>query len=64
MTLENVLKDKTVHRPGLSEQRRLQRRITTKELEDKASLQLLRRMRELLANATIDDALFRHQFLQ
>ncbi|CAN8021943.1 unnamed protein product, partial [Ixodes persulcatus] len=59
-----VLKDEVVCRTGLSEQRRLQRLLTAEELGDKTPSQLLRRMKQLLANATIDDTLFRHMFLQ
>ncbi|CAN8000248.1 unnamed protein product, partial [Ixodes hexagonus] len=60
----DVLKNELVRRTGISEQRRLQRLLTAEELGDKTPSQLLRRMRHLLANATIDDALFRQLFLQ
>lgn len=64
VTPYDVLKDELVRRTGLSEQRRLQRLLTAEELGDKTPPQLLRRMKQLLANATIDDTLFRHLFLQ
>ncbi|CAN7980701.1 unnamed protein product, partial [Ixodes pacificus] len=58
----DVLKDELVRRTGLSEQQRLQR--TAEELGDKTPSQLLRRLKQLLANATIDDTLFCHLFLR
>ncbi|CAN7998244.1 unnamed protein product, partial [Ixodes hexagonus] len=60
----DVIKDELLRRTGLWEQRRLQRLLTSEELGDKTPSQLLRRMRQSLASATIDDALFRQLCLQ
>lgn len=64
LTPYDTLKAELVRRTSLSEQRRLQQLLTTEELGDKTPSQLLRRMRHLLGNATIEDSLLRQLFLQ
>ncbi|CAN8023130.1 unnamed protein product, partial [Ixodes persulcatus] len=61
---DGPFKDELVRGTGLSEQRKLQRLLSGEELGDKTPSQLLNRIKELLANATIDDTLFRHLLLQ
>lgn len=60
----DILRAELVRRTSLSEQRRLQQLLTTEELGDKTPSQLLRRMKHLLGNATIEDSLLRQLFLQ
>lgn len=60
----DVLKDELIRRTCISESRRLQQMLTTEDLGDRTPSQLLHRVRQLLANATMDDALFRQLFLQ
>ncbi|CAN7937265.1 unnamed protein product, partial [Ixodes hexagonus] len=59
----DILKAELVRRTSLSEQRRLQQLLTTEGLGDKTLSRLLRPMRHLSENATIEDSLLRQLFL-
>lgn len=58
------LKHELIKRMTASEQRRLRQLLTEEELGDRKPSQLLRRMRQLIGTATIDDSILRELFLQ
>lgn len=58
------LKHELVKRTTASEQRRLRQLLTEEELGDRKPSQLLRRMRQLIGTAAIDDSILRELFLQ
>ena len=58
------LKEQLIARTTISEQKRLQQLLTSEELGDRKPSQLLRRMRQLLSDSTLDDKILRQLFLQ
>ena len=62
----DTLKQHLTHQTAASEQRRLQRLITTEELGDRKATQLLRRMQQLLEDkaSAVDSSFLRGLFLQ
>lgn len=59
-----VIKDELIKRTSESEQKRLQKLLISEELGDKKPSQLLRRMKQLLGNSSIEDNILRQLFLQ
>lgn len=60
----NTLKSELIARTTMSAQRRLQQLLTNEELGDQKPTQLLRRMRALVGDATLDHSLLQELFLQ
>ncbi|XP_072173186.1 uncharacterized protein [Diadema setosum] len=58
------LKAELIKRTTVSEQRRLHQLLTAEELGDRKPSQLLRRMKQLLADATLEDSILKQLFLQ
>lgn len=59
----STLKDAIIQRTGKSASKMLRELLTTVELGDQTPSQLMRRMRSLLANRYMDDALFKEMWL-
>ncbi|XP_064472452.1 uncharacterized protein LOC135386843 [Ornithodoros turicata] len=60
----DTLKAELIARTTMSSQRRLQQLLTNEELGDQKPTQLLRRMRALVGDATLDSSLLQELFLQ
>lgn len=60
----DTLKAELIKRTSASEQRRLHQLLTAEELGDRTPSQLLRRMRQLLGDNTMEDNLLKQLFLQ
>ena len=59
-----TLKEELVKRTSESEQKRLQKLLTTEELGDKIPSQLLRKMEQLLGDRTLEPSILKQLFLQ
>ena len=60
----NVLKNTLVKRTSASEQKRLHQLLISEELGDRKPSQLLRKMRQLLGDRTLEEGILRQLFLQ
>ena len=60
----STLKEELVKRTSESEQKRLQKLLTTEELGDKTPSQLLRKMEQLLGDRTLEPSILKQLFLQ
>ncbi|KAJ8033005.1 hypothetical protein HOLleu_23119 [Holothuria leucospilota] len=60
----DTIKQELIKRTSESEQKRLQKLLISEELGDKKPSQLLRRMKQLLGDSTIEDNILRQLFLQ
>ncbi|XP_071481992.1 uncharacterized protein [Diadema antillarum] len=58
------VKAELIKRTTVSEQRRLHQLLTAEELGDRKPSQLLRRMKQLLGDATLEDSILKQLFLQ
>ncbi len=58
------LKEELIKRTSESEQKRLQKLLTTEELGDKKPSQLLRKMEQLLGNRTLEPSILKQLFMQ
>ncbi|XP_063951644.1 uncharacterized protein LOC135153207 [Lytechinus pictus] len=56
--------DKLRQRTGVSEQKRIHQLLTAEELGDRKPTQLLRRMKQLLGDSTLEDSILKQLFLQ
>lgn len=60
----NTIKQELVKRTSESEQKRLRKLLISEELGDRKPSQLLRRMKQLLGDSTLEDSILRQLFLQ
>ncbi|XP_030846942.1 uncharacterized protein LOC115926400 [Strongylocentrotus purpuratus] len=58
------LKSELVKRTGVSEQKRIHQLLNAEELGDRKPTQLLRRMRQLLGESTLEEGILKQLFLQ
>ena len=58
------LKEELIKRTSESEQKRLQKLLTTEELGDKKPSQLLRKMEQLLGDRTLEPSILKQLFMQ